>query len=497
MARQGDPADLRLVVKFLRSLPDWTQEELSRTSGVDRGLISDYELGDKAPTRRTLERLASAVSLPFSYIEALLPLFRAARLAREGGDRYAGVGATPDESVADGLDQAILRAVQPQIKPHLLELEALVKGRPSVPAIQARREAGEHWEALSRLSPMRRRAVVEAEPKYWTWAVAERLCAEGAKAAAHRADRASELAKLALRVAELAPGSEPWRSRLQGYAWAFVANARRVEGDLPGAEEAFARSGRLWEAGVSADPGVLDGSRPLDLKASLRRQQGLYDEALDLLDQALLLCPAGEAQARILIKKAATLTRRGDAERAIQALRQAEALLPESRDLRTSWLVRFNLVLGLWQLGRFTEAEVLLPGVRELALGLSNELDLMRSLWLEGRVAAGLKRLEEALPALEQVRRYFTTKGIAYDAALASLEVAVVYLEESRTEEVKALAREMAPIFTAQGVHQEALAALQLFCDAAEQEAVTLEMARRLVQYLERARQDPAMRFTG
>ena len=126
MARQGDPADLRLVVSFLRTLPNWTQEELSRASGVDRGLISDYELGHKAPTRKTLERLTSAVGLPFSYVEALLPMFRAARLVREGGGLGNAAAGGSLHGVADGLDQAILSAVLPRIKPHLLELDALV-----------------------------------------------------------------------------------------------------------------------------------------------------------------------------------------------------------------------------------------------------------------------------------------------------------------------------------------------------------------------------------
>jgi transcriptional regulator with XRE-family HTH domain len=85
MARQGDPADLRLIVLFLRSLRSWTQEELSRASGVDRGLISDYELGKTAPTPKTLLRLTAGVGLPHSLVETLLPIFRAARLALEGG----------------------------------------------------------------------------------------------------------------------------------------------------------------------------------------------------------------------------------------------------------------------------------------------------------------------------------------------------------------------------------------------------------------------------
>jgi hypothetical protein len=72
-----------------------------------------------------------------------------------------------------------------------------------------------------------------------------------------------------------------------------------------------------------------------------------------------------------------------------------------------------------------------------------------------GRVAAGRKRPAEALPALERVRRYFTEKKIAYDAALATLEVAVLQLEAGRSREVRTLAKQMIWIFNAQRVHQE------------------------------------------
>lgn len=128
MARQGDPADLRLIVMFLRSLRRWTQEELSRASGVDRGLISDYELGDKAPTRRTLARLAAGVGLPYAFVESLLPTFRAARLAVEGQPASGDSTEQDSGNLADGLDRAIVEAVLPRLTPYLMELEALVGG---------------------------------------------------------------------------------------------------------------------------------------------------------------------------------------------------------------------------------------------------------------------------------------------------------------------------------------------------------------------------------
>jgi hypothetical protein len=93
------------------------------------------------------------------------------------------------------------------------------------------------------------------------------------------------------------------------------------------------------------------------------------------------------------------------------------------------------------------------------------------------------------------VRREFVARELAYDCALASLELAVLLLDYGRTAEVPGLATEMLWIFRAQGVHREALAALRLFCDAAMEKRVTANLARRVAIYLYRAQHDPALTF--
>jgi len=480
------PSSLGITLRFCRLARGWSEEELALAVGVKPVLISRYERGGKTLSRERLEELVAVMDVPPESVDLVL---------------FALEPAVPAESPRSPVDltQAELGIIRRAALALGLRVAEAVRARLTAnirreKAARAREEAAALWKTLKGLPPRRRRTVIETEARYQTWAVAERLCAESVRAAANRADLALELAALALRVAELAPGPETWRSRLQGYVWAFIANARRVQGDLPGAEEAFLRSDGFWEAGISADPGLLDASRLFDLKASLRRQQERYEEALGLLDQALA-CSSGEAKGRILVNKAATLTRNGRYEQALEVLRQADSLTQAATEPRLSWLVRSNLALNLWQLERYTEAEALLPRIRELAMDSGNELDLFRVVWLEGRIAAGLGRRDQALLALSQAQRYFSANRIAYDSALASLETGVLYLEQQQTEAVKNLVTEMLWIFKDQGVHPEALAAIRLFCEAARKETATAELARQVAAYLVKARHSPELRF--
>ncbi|HEY2291021.1 MAG TPA: hypothetical protein VGM86_10000 [Thermoanaerobaculia bacterium] len=115
-------------------------------------------------------------------------------------------------------------------------------------------------------------------------------------------------------------------------------------------------------------------------------------------------------------------------------------------------------------------------------------MDILRVNWLAARIAAGQGRTEEAIAGLEQVGRDFTARELPYDAALSSLDLAVLWLEAGRTAEVKRLAAAMGWIFKAKGIDREALAALKLFCDAVSHESITIELARQVIANVERVR---------
>jgi tetratricopeptide (TPR) repeat protein len=197
----------------------------------------------------------------------------------------------------------------------------------------------------------------------------------------------------------------------------------------------------------------------------------------------------------LLIQKATTLSRAGDYELAIKVAQQAGPHLDAVREPRQPFLQRFTLANCLCHLDRYEEAEPLVGKAEGLVKELGNELDEVRTHWLRGKVCLGLGERERAMELLSGVREHFRREEIAYDYSLATLELTTIHLEEGRTGLVKAMAAEMVWIFDSQQVHEGALAALTLFCQAAQKEEAEAAWARELVKYLYRAQHRPELRF--
>jgi transcriptional regulator with XRE-family HTH domain len=478
------PPPMNLALAFLRLAQGWSQRDLGEAAGISPNLLSDYERGRKPLSRPRLERLVATMGLAAGTIDTALKFLREVRAASAGPGSPSDEQRRRIEAVAVELGSGLENFARQTIT------RFVAAGR----AEREREQAATLWESLRKRKPAERRRLVEEKPELRNWALCELICRASEEAARDSAARAVELAELALRIAELMPTAEAWRSRLQGYAWAFLGNARRVGSDLPGAEEAFRRAGKLWKVGADVPSGLLDEVRLLDLQASLRRDQGRFAEALELLDRALVV-DRGESTRRLLLKRSTVLLASGDFEKAVETLRRTAPLVNAVNEPQLLLVLQFNLAVTLWFLSRYGEVGWLLPELRKLAAEVGNELDLVRLRWLEGRIAAGFGRRDEALVALSRVREEFASRGIAYDVALVSLELARLHLEEGRTAEVRSLARQMMWIFSAQGVPEGVLAALKIFCEAAERDAVTLDLARRLAEYLFRAQNNPNLRL--
>ena len=103
--------------------------------------------------------------------------------------------------------------------------------------------------------------------------------------------------------------------------------------------------------------------------------------------------------------------------------------------------------------------------------------------------------MDAAEAKLRLVRDEFVAEGIGYDAALASLDLAKIYLGQGRTAETRQLAAEMHSIFISREIHREALVALVFFQRAAEQERATVQLVEEVTSYLRRAQSNPGLRF--
>jgi tetratricopeptide (TPR) repeat protein len=439
--------------------------------------------GDRPLSREYLEHLLAPLEIPPEVIDTFL--FSDGLIVLDPPPQAASPVAL-DREEQQAIDQTVMTAGWTVAEALRRELTHQAKKEK---AEAARLQARELWTDLKTADSQERRELIEIFAGYRSWALAELLCQESIRAAAHKIEIALELAELAVFVAERVPEEERWRLLLIGFCLAHVANAQRVATDFDAADVTFARALVLWQAGEGIDPYPLVEWRLFDLEASLRRAEQRFPEALALLHRALAACgeePA--ARARLLLNKEHVFNQMGDLQSALAALEEAAPWVEAAGDPRLSFAQRFNKADNLCSQERYAEAEALLGKIREFAVQEASELKLIRVDWLVSKVAAGQGRPAEAIAGLEQVRRDFTFRQLPYEAALSSLDLALLWLKAGRRTEVRELALAMAWIFKAKKIRREALAALRLFCEAAQQDAATVDLTQQVIAEIERVR---------
>jgi tetratricopeptide (TPR) repeat protein len=477
-----------LLVSMLALWHGRNQKEIGAASGIRQKRVSQL-LGAEEIEEPVYARLLAAVvehpaEVPIgtAYLESMAGL-------EQDQDLTVAERAVVEQGVQEGA--ALIRRMLTEAVRRSRSAPALDRYPQAADLEPARWHAGMLFQTLQALPEALQSALVKAAREYQSWALVERLCEESVVQASRDLGRAAFLARLARQAAWGVRGPKGWVRCVRAFAAAHGANILRVAGKLKASAALFLKAKRLWGAGFDPDC-VLDPGRLLDLEASLCRDQRRFEEALALLEQARIV---GRSQGRVLIKKAFTLEVMGDYERAIEALLAAEGLPDVQADPRLRNILHCNLALNFAHVRRFAEAARLAQQVRELAVEMGDAIGVLRVTWLEGHIAAGQGRTGEALRLLAQARREFETRNMGYDVALALLEEAALLLDEGRTAEVKTLTRGLPAVFEAEEVHREALAALRLFHEAAEREAATADLARRVLGYLFRARHDEGLRF--
>lgn len=303
----------------------------------------------------------------------------------------------------------------------------------------SRTAAGSLWEPLQALPFKEALRLIQTREEYLSWGLAELLAKESMKAGFENASSAVDLASLAVEVATRLsvgqPCEEEWLFELRAYVFARLASAYRISGNIWEAEMAQTIADEWWNEGAESMGDVL-GYEPviLSLKASLRKDQRRFDEALALIDEVIGIYLDGEAETRDLhmagrafVTKAKILEETGNLEGALAWLCEASTLIDPEREPRLQLCVQHNLVDYLAHLGRPREARALLPTVWKLSREVGNELDMVRLTWTEGLILAALGEKGRAAALLLAVRGEFVSRAMSYDAALVSLNLAFLY----------------------------------------------------------------------
>jgi tetratricopeptide (TPR) repeat protein len=376
---------------------------------------------------------------------------------------------------------AFRKRAEPSAWSHFLQVLSLLIPRWMVPAERDLRGAQGDFEELLTLPPEDRASrLARARSRFRSPGLVRLLLDESRRRLPGQPAEALHFAELAWKVANRNPGM-PEFYELYVLATATMANACRAQDQNSRAEELFALSRQIMDKhGVTA-PAVI--ARVDDLVGSLRKDQRRFPEAERLLKRAAVLyrlVRSSEDHARVLVKLADTYSARGSLGPAIETIQTALGLLGPESDPPLRLCAYYNLAFYLVAAGRLDEASDQLEADEPLYRSFPEPWAQLRLLWLQGDIAAGKGDLATAERFYRETREGFIVHHMGYDAAMVSLDLAILYLQTGRLADVQQLAEEMVAIFQAQDVNREALAALRLFQEAARRQELTVEKVREL-----------------
>ncbi|MFP3938730.1 MAG: hypothetical protein ACLF0P_00340 [Thermoanaerobaculia bacterium] len=344
-----------------------------------------------------------------------------------------------------------------------------IADRPRKQPSGSRASAPELLAELIAQPPAHRKMLIENSPRFWTLGLVESLLAEARRLWCNDPVVGEEISTLALVLIERleVPGqSAALLNDLRSQGWRSVANCRRISTDFEGTAQALqvAEGHRLAGSG---DP--LEEAELASLTASFLRDRGRLWEALRASDREIQLSrEAGDAhgEGRALLRRSTVLRELKAVAEALQGLRTAEKLFNIAQEPRLKFLAVNNLAVYLSDRGRSEDALRFASKARRLGKEIAGAIDCLRSLWSEGRIYRSIGQSPPARSRFEAARDEFTQLGIPVEAALVSLDLARLRLEEGRRSEAARLAREALPVFATRNIPRETRTALQLLHQA-------------------------------
>jgi hypothetical protein len=272
---------------------------------------------------------------------------------------------------------------------------------------------------------------------------------------------------------------------LRSEAWSLVANGFRLVDDWAEAEAAWRKVRKF--AGLGSKDPVL-AAELKERQAALCIDQRRFDEAKALLQgSAELYRNLGETQrlGRCYLRLFRAFYFDGHLEACLEHAWSAVAALDPQEDQRMSLLAMLYVAGTLGELGQAREGYGLLRGAWPQFERQQDAWLLQGARWTRGRLASEIGKLRTAEKMLAGVREEFLSSRQRLEAALISLDLALVYARRDWPEPQRRLADETAPIFQALHLERETLAACLLYVDAARRQRVTVTLVEDVLRRLE------------
>lgn len=351
-----------------------------------------------------------------------------------------------------------------------------------------RRRGDELWKLLEPLDATQRLLWVKNDPRLYMWGLYARVLAEAREAVRHDASEAVGLAYLGWMIAQrLDPAvyGDIHVRDFQGSATSLLANAKRLYGDLRGAQEDLDRAEELLNLGTGD---LLERAYLLSVRASLKTDLGCFEDAALLLRQAAACARQmndRQLEGKYLIAWSSSI---GwiHPERGLTLAKRGLSKLAPGMDSHLELGGRHLQALWLNELGRTDEARDLLESWRPLYEEFSDAVTRGRLLRLDGILSRDEGRLDVAERCFRELMELYQRHSFDFDLALAALELAQVLSLQGRLGEATELLGRLYPLLEAWRLNADILRSWLIVQEAVKRNAVQGQMFRELAMTLRR-----------
>ncbi|HWN41054.1 MAG TPA: hypothetical protein VNW71_02470 [Thermoanaerobaculia bacterium] len=356
-------------------------------------------------------------------------------------------------------------------------------------AMRAERRRGEElWHLLEPLDATQRLLWVKNDPRLHVWGLYNLLVNEARKVIREDRGAAVGLYYLAWMIAQkLSPevyGDTRVRD-FQGSVAALLGNAKRLYGDLRGAEEDLDRAEELLDLGTGD---LLERAYLLAARATLKSELGYFEDASALFREAVSCAhQMGDLhlEGTYLIAWASSV---GwvDPERGLELAERGEARLQPGADPHLEIGARHLKVFRMSELGRTAEARSLLEEHRHLYESFPDPVTQGRLLRLEGHLACNEGNLEESERKFRDLVALYERHDFEFDLALAGVELSQVLSLRGKVAEAGAILRGLYPFLESRKLHADILSSWIGLQEAVQRDAVQAQMFRDVAMTLRR-----------